>query len=46
MYPGNVDDTVNGYVDGAYIRKTRLAAGQEDISNDKDVWMTYGGFVC
>jgi len=41
---GGVQDTVNGYQDAAYVRKTRLAAGQLDISNNHDVWIGWSDF--
>ena len=36
---GGVEDTVNGYQDGAYVRKTRLPAQKKDISNALDLWI-------
>lgn len=39
-----VMDTVNGYQDGALVKKTRKAAGQLDIDNDHDLWIGWSDF--
>ena len=39
-----VMDTVNGYQDGAYVKKTRLPAGQLDVDNDHDLWIGWSDF--
>lgn len=39
-----VMDTLNGYQDGAYVKKTRLPAGQLDVSNDHDMWIGWSDF--
>jgi hypothetical protein len=36
---GGVEDTVVGYQDGQMVRKTRNAAGKEDIQNTEDLWI-------
>jgi len=39
-----VQDTLNGYQDAAFVKKTRLAAQQIDVSNTKDVWIGWSEF--
>ena len=39
-----VSDTLNGYQDGAYVKKTRQAAGQLDVQCDHDLWIGWSDF--